>query len=322
MCVGKMDQMPIPAPQEGNERACEGGSQGFSLIFGANKNQPPAAMAKRPILVPTDFSEVADTALNHAVMLGKRAETDVYLAHIVEDKKNVDEGRKKLQKAKEEIQKEDNFEIKTLVRVGDILEDIGDLASELDAALVVMGTKGLRGLQWITGGGALRVVTGSKVPYIITQKKKIGPEGYDDILVPLDLHKETKQKLSLVADASVYFDSRVHILVPKERDEFLRNKLERNMKYASRFFEDKGIPYTTKISEYDSDDFDDGIIAYAKEIDVDLISIMNIPGISLLNLIGGNFVQNVITNDAQIPVLVLNPKEITHINIFGAYMGR
>lgn len=277
---------------------------------------------KRPILVPTDFSEVGETALNHAIKLAQTAETRVILLHVVKDKEMIAEGRTKLKEAKGAAKEKYGFEVETSVRVGNIMDDISEMAAEIDAALVVMGTKGLRGMQWLTGGGAVRIVTNSKTPFIIVQKKSIGPNGYDNIVVPLDLHKETKQKLSLVADAAKYFDSRIHILVPKEKDEFLHNRIERNMKYASNFFEEQGISHTAKISDYGSDDFDDGIIEYAKEIDADLISIMNIPGISLLNFIGGNFVQNIITNEHEIPVLVLNPKQVTHVNIFGAYLGR
>lgn len=279
-------------------------------------------MPKRPILVPTDFSEVGETALNHAIKVAQTADTRVILLHVVKEKDMIEEGRSELNKAKEAAKKIYNFDIDTHVRVGNIMDDISEMAAEVDAALVVMGTKGLRGIQWLTGGGAVRIVTKAKTPFVIVQKKKVGPNGYDDIVVPLDLHKETKQKLSLVADAAKYFDSCVHILVPKEKDEFLHNRIERNMKYASNFFKEQGISHTTKISDYDSDDFDDGIIEYAKEIDADLISVMNIPGISLLNLIGGNFVQNIITNEHEIPVLVLNPKQVSHLNIFGAYLGR
>jgi nucleotide-binding universal stress UspA family protein len=207
------------------------------------------------------------------------------------------------------------------VRVGEIFEDIPELAAEINAALVVMGTSGLRGMQWFTGGRALRIVTNGKTPYIVVQKKVIGENGYDHIVVPLDLHKETKQKLSLVADAATYFNSTVHIISPGEKDEFLHNQLERNMNYASNFFKERGIAHTTKVSKKNSTDFDEAIIEYAEEINADLISIMNLPGLSLLNIIGGNFAQNIITNKAGIPSLVLNPKSTGNVSIFGAYLG-
>lgn len=277
---------------------------------------------KKPILVPTDFTKVADTAINHAVHMAKAANTGVYAVHIVEDRDHVEEGRKKMKELKAATKARYDFKIETVLRIGTIKEDISDLALEIDAGLVVLGTKGLRGLQWIFGSDALKIGSHSRVPFIVVQEKEIAENGYDDILVPLDLNKETKQKLSLVADAAQYFNSRVHLLSPHETDEFLFNTLDRNMKYASNYFEEKGIEHTVKISSQDSGDFDDAIIEYAEELDVDLISIMNLPGVGLANLIGGNFVQNIIANRAHVPVMLLNPRKVSDFNIFSAYAGR
>ncbi len=279
-------------------------------------------MEKRPILVPTDFSEVSRVAFNHAIQIAKTAVTKIIAVHIVADIKDVQEGRAKLEKLKNEIRQQYDFDIEPKVRVGDIFEDITEMAAEYDVALVVMGTHGLRGIQWLTGGQALKIITSGKTPFLVVQRKEIGISGYDDIVVPLDLNKETKQKLALVADAAGYFESRVHIITPHEDDEFLKNQLTRNMNYAASFFREKGIEFTTKTVESSSSNFDEAIVKYANEIAADLITIMNIPGMSILNMVGGNFVQNLITNEHKIPVLVINPKKTTHASIFGAYLGR
>jgi nucleotide-binding universal stress UspA family protein len=277
-------------------------------------------MSQKIFLVPTDFSKVADCALNHAAMVSKATEASIKLVHVVSKKEALKEARVKLDKVRKQALKDYEIDVETIARVGTIYEDIGDLAEELQATMVVMGTHGLKGMQFITGGRALKIVTSAKTPFIIVQQKEIAENGYDDIVVPLDLKKETKQKLSLVADMAKYFDSRVHIIVPSESDEFLKNKISRNLNNAESFFEEMGIPYSSRVSP-GKEDFDDEIIDFATEIDADLISLMNIPGISLANIIGGNYVQNLITNKAQIPVMLMNPREVSHASIFGAYTG-
>ena len=258
--------------------------------------------------------------MNHAIKLARTAQADITLLHVVPKSGMLEEARTKLEIAKKRTKDEYGFDLNTVARVGTIFEDIGDLAEELEATMVVMGTHGLRGMQFVTGSRALKIVTSANTPFIIVQERKIRENGYDDIVVPLDLHKETKQKLSLVADMAKYFDSRVHIIVPGEKDEFLKNQIDRNLKFAEGFFEDQNIPHTTRVSERKGD-FDDAIIEYATEIDADLISIMNLPEISLANLIGGNYVQNIITNNAQIPAMLMNPRQVSNISIFGAYVG-
>jgi len=278
-------------------------------------------MKKKLILVPTDFSKVGQTAVNHAVKVAQSCGSALALVHIVPKADMLEEAKARLQVAKKMTFEDYDFKIDTIARVGTIYEDIGDLVDEVDASLVIMGTHGMRGLQFITGSHALRVVTSSKTPVIIVQERQIGENGYDDIVVPLDLHQETKQKLRMVADMAKYFDSRVHIIIPRETDEYLRNQVDRNMKYAESYFEEKGIQHTARISGEKSSNFDEGVMNFATEIDADLICIMNLPENSLVNLIGGNYVQNIITNSAQIPAMLLNPKETTQVSIFGAYTG-
>lgn len=278
-------------------------------------------MNSKVILVPSDFTKVGQTALEHGIKVAQNASAKVNLLHVVPKAEMLDEAKEKLKIAQANAKEKTGVDIDVTARVGTIFEDIGDLAEELDAGLVIMGTHGMKGLQFITGSRALRIVTSSSTPFVIVQDKTIGENGYDDIVVPLDLHKETKQKLSLVADMAKYFSSRVHLIVPGETDEYLHNAVKRNLKYAESFFDEKGIPHTSKISEKKSDNFDKAIINYAKEIDADLISLMNLPEISLGNLIGGNYVQNIITNKPKTPVLLLNPKETTTVSIFGSYSG-
>lgn len=278
-------------------------------------------MEQSIILVPSDFSKVGQNALNHAIKVAQITGAKVNLLHIVPKADMLPEAREKLRIAQEMAKTDYDFEIQTTARVGTIFEDIGDFAEEHEASLVIMGTHGLRGLQFITGGRALRIVTSSRTPFIITQERPIGENGYDDIIVPLDLNRETKQKLSLVANIAKYFNSRVHIIVPGETDEFLRNKVDRNLNYAEDFFGELNITYTSKVSEFKGDDFYDGVISYATEIEADLISVVNYPEVGIANLFGGGYIQNIITNKPNIPVLLINPKSITNVSIFGAYIG-
>ena len=51
------------------------------------------------------------------------------------------------------------------------------------------------------------------------------------------------------------------------------------------------------------------MIRYAASIEADLISIMNFHEKSLMGILGTSYEQKIITNEAEIPVLVLNPFE-------------
>jgi nucleotide-binding universal stress UspA family protein len=174
-----------------------------------------------------------------------------------------------------------------------------------------MGTHGAHGWQHITGSHALKVVTSSSVPFIIVQERAVKSTGYDSIVVPMDLHKETKQKLSIVASLAKYFHSKVHVVTPDESDEFLKHQVESNIIFSERFFNDRGIEMTSAIVS--SSGFDKEVVKYAVSVDADLIAIMNLNRNSFLSAITANYEQYIITNDALIPTLIVNPVEIGNV---------
>lgn len=270
-----------------------------------------SAKTKR-ILVPTDFTKVADCAINHAMKLAERIGAEVRLLHVVPKQAEVEEARKKLAIESDRANKlNPNVNVEGLVRIGSIFDDIGDAASEIGAVLIIMGTHGLRGMQFITGSRALRVITNSTVPFIVVQERMIKSDGYRDIVVPLDLEKETRQKLSLVADMAKYFSSKVHLIVPKDNDEFLHNQLLRNIQFAKQYLGERNIEHDAVIAQEDSSDFVKAVIKHAVKVDADLIAIMNLAQENIFGVLGVPNEQEIITNEPMIPVMCINPVSTT-----------
>jgi nucleotide-binding universal stress UspA family protein len=183
-------------------------------------------MSTQIILVPTDFSNVAKVALEHATKLAQTIGGEVILLHVVAKNTDVDSAKKRLAEEEQLVTKSDaNIPVKSIVRIGNIFDDIGDAASELGAKMIIMGTHGATGWQKISGSHALKVITHSTVPFVVVQNKGIKDSGYDDIVVPLDLNHETKQKLDIVSNMAKYFNSKIHVISPYATDEFLVHKL-------------------------------------------------------------------------------------------------
>lgn len=271
------------------------------------------SVAMKRILVPTDFTKVADCAMNHATLLAERMDAEIYLLHIVDRAADVEEVRTKLAMEVERAKRwSQRAKVHPLVRVGSVYEDIGTAAAEVGANLIIMGTHGMRGMQFITGSRALRVITNSTVPFIIVQERAIKPTGYQQIVVPLDLQKESRQKLTLVADMAKYFKCKVHLVVPQEKDEFLHHQLENHLKFANGYLKERGIPHESHILEEDSADFVSGVIRYAVRVDADLITIVNMLQNSIFGVLGVPNEQEVITNEPQIPVMCMNPHNTGH----------
>lgn len=262
-------------------------------------------MRTKNFIVPHDFTSVADIALEHAIATAKPLDAEIYLLHVVAKPKDIDAAEKKLNAIIDAL--DTDVKVIASVRRGNIFEDIGDFASEHHAELIFMGTHGTHGWQHLTGMNALKVITNSSVPFIIVQEKTPKETGYDDIVVPLDLNKETKQKLAIVANIAKYFKSRVHVLTPEESDEFLKKQVKANILFAKKYFEEREIEVSATVVD---GSFDKKVVSHAKEMGADLIAIMNLNKNSIF---GASFLSNnaefVITNDAQIPTLIMNPIE-------------
>ncbi len=262
-------------------------------------------MSKKKLIVPHDFSEIADGALKHAIVTAAIVDAEVHVLHVVEKKAQIDESIKKLEQIISKAYNKKNVTVVPHVRIGNIFDDIGDFASELKAELIFMGTHGASGWQHIVGSHALKVITESSVPFIVVQNGNVEDNGYDNIVVPLDLNKETKQKLTIVANMAKYFHSKVHVIIPDETDEFLKHTIKANIIFANKFFSERGISVTTEIAAVK--DFDKEVVKHAEKLGADLIAIMNLQKNQILGTLGGRHEQMMITNSAKIPVLIVNP---------------
>ena len=261
-------------------------------------------MRTKNFIVPHDFTNVADIALEHAIATAKPLGAEIYLLHVVSKQKEIDAAEAKLEKIINAL--DTDVKVIASVRLGNIFEDIGDFASEHHAELIFMGTHGTHGWQHVTGMNALKVITHSSVPFVIVQDKTPKETGYDDIVVPLDLNKETKQKLAIVANIAKFFKSRVHVLTPEESDEFLQKQVKANIVFAKKYFEEREIEVTATVIK---GSFDKKVVSHAKEIGADLIAIMNLSKDRSFGSLFSNNEEQVITNDAQIPTLIMNPIE-------------
>lgn len=270
---------------------------------------------KKPIiLVPTDFSEAADTAINHAVKIAAASGDEVRLIHIVnKDTKSklkkagesLDDLNAKMKARSEKITAEHGVKSDYHLREGSIFSTIGEAAEEVGARLLVMGTHGVIGMQHITGAWAVKVITSSPVPTIIVQKKKIADQGYKTIVFPIDASKETKQKVIHTISIAKHFDATVHLFASKESDEFIQNALRNNIVWAENMFKKNNVNY--KVAHADGSHAKQ-TIKYAAEISADLIVILTDDGeVSVSEIVLGPDEEKIINNDAQIATMCVNP---------------
>ena len=270
------------------------------------------------ILVPTDFTSVAKTALNHAIKIAEIMNGEIVLLHVVDRDTKSEEARVKLDPIAERVSKENNIPTVGKVVTGNIFEDIDKVADYEGARLIIMGTHGRKGIQHITGSYAMKVITSSTIPFLVVQDK-IVPDAYKNIVFPIDFRAETKQKISLTASMATQLGAKVHIFAEYDDDKFDKRKIDNNVAYTKKFFAKNGIDYVVE-KAFEKGDFVKQIIRYSASINADFITVLNLNYRSITAFLK-NLEEELITNEAQIPVLMVNPSTdfINKSPLFGQY---
>lgn len=264
---------------------------------------------KRMIVVPWDFTQVAEHALAHAVKISRMVNDEISLLHIVDPavKANV-AGEKKvlMQHVADENAKKYNMPIHAYISKGSIFSAIADFVNEKEASLVVMGTHGMKGMQKLTGSWALKVIVKSKVPFIVVQEPPVDQERYHNIVFPVDYRKENKEKTKMAIYMGKYFDSKVNILVTTTTDKSLEKKTKINLNFAIRYLIQNNIEY--EIHEVPRGNFPQQTLDFALKIKADLILIVTTKNITFADYVVGASEQYIIANSSKIPVCCVNPR--------------
>lgn len=272
-------------------------------------------MEKDTLLVPWDFTEVAEAALQHAVKIAKKLNNIVTLIHVVKTQKKGEEALVELNKDIEKLSVKYGMELHPLVLEGSLFNVISDYASENNVSMVIMGTHGIKGMQKFTGSYALKVIVGSKIPFIVIQEPPSKSETFKDVVFPLDYRSEAKQKLQWALFLVKYFDVKINIIIPTIKDKSLNNKLMANVHFAEKILDKYDCNY--ELHKIDSSNSAEESIAFAQKVDADMILIMTTKGIGITDYVLGAQEQYIIANTAKIPVMVVNPR--TDLSRYGSF---
>lgn len=274
------------------------------------------------ILVPLDFSEQSSIALEQAAHLSKVFDSQLHVLSVIQEdfslsrlfgEANNEEVQLRVQQKLDEFvkEKEEAFGVKisTHIAFGSIYEQIAKIATDLDALLIVMGTTGTSTLKKkFIGSNALRVVRESQIP-IITIKGKHHRKGCQNIILPLDLTKETKEKVAKAIEFAKRFGSMIRVVsVLMTNDEFIVNRLTRQLDQVKKSIEKSGINCTAEIvrDTKGSNTLADSIIDYANKGKGDLIMVMTQQELDFTDYFIGSAAQGII-NGSDIPVLSITP---------------
>ncbi len=261
-------------------------------------------MSKNLYIVPHDFTKVGDVALNYALHLAKHVNIEILLLHLVSSKNEEAAARQKLDAIIEKTELSNGVTMSSLATTGSIFEDIGKIAAQKHAQLILMGTHGEKGMQRFFGSHAMKVITSSDIPFLIVQDNTSFKQ-IENIVVPIDLTKESLQIVNIAGDLANIFRSKVHVVGEKQNDELLNQQMKNRILIVKNQYEERNVDCYVEFMK-DGGSYSKKVINYCRDKSIDLIAIAY-HSESLIPQFD-KFAQNLITNDANLPCLVLNSK--------------
>ncbi len=290
------------------------------------------SQTNQTILVPIGFSAQSLLALEQAVNVARMLNAELTLLSVIEesgffarvfgdrDDEVMFELKKKAQSKLEElaenIRKKEKLEVKTLVSKGKVYQKVVEVSDMIDASYIVMGTNGQpKEIQKkLIGSNAFRVVSTANCP-VITIKGQEHYNGCKRIILPLDLEKETKEKVKYAVQLGKLWNATINIVsVVSSSDDEEMGHLKGTVRQVQKYISDKGLECTSElVLKPKGSRVVSTILDYAKEKNADLVVIMTQQELEFTPNFVGSSAQSIIYN-SEIPVMSIRPKVSDNYN--------
>jgi len=278
----------------------------------------------KSILIPTDFSEASESALNVGIAIAKRQKADVTILHIVDRLAYLQPTEvflpelqvtpdfsvmfaEKLKELSENLQKKTGLNVTYKIFVGQPADQICSYAFKQSTDLIVMGTHGISGVrQFFLGSDAYKVVKNAPCP-VLTVPYKWDRKEFKKVLFPVRLVPGALDKYLFARPIIEKNKSELLILGLSDMQniETTRELLMLVDALNEQLYYDNVKSQTTF---YPAEEFPTNVINTVKEMKIDLIVLTANLDIDWKTFFIGPFVQQIISR-SSVPVLSIKPSE-------------
>ncbi len=209
-------------------------------------------MNLKRFLVATDLSDASQKAVDCAVALAKKTESEIVLLHIFEIA-DVDEYAKQmmstnflsrdikrqLQEAVKEIEDKEGVKANYLTKDGDLFGLIAEVLEETKSDILYLGTHGVHGVQHLTGSFLAKTINNTNKPVWVIQKQT-PVKSYENVFVYIDeFPGEALHPLTL--EIANLYSAQLHFVFTEPNNGFAVSEMVNTIKNT---MDTKNIAYT------------------------------------------------------------------------------
>jgi len=276
------------------------------------------------ILVPIDFTEHSLAGLEQSYNLAKYSKSEIVLLHVIVETKSFwslfssqeqddyyNRVSKKLDEYLDLIAGKTGLKVSKLIVKGKLIESIIEQADKIKAKMIVVGTTGSANMmQKIIGSNALKLINEAKCP-VVTLKNELPRDRCDNIIVPLDLSKETGRKVKTAISLANYFGGKIFAVSAVTTNvEYDIDKLRKQLYQVKKFVNDHNVECETEFIKISggNEKIADTLLEYSDKVNGDLMVIMTQQENEIVEFFIGSLAKEII-HKAKIPVMSIIPKK-------------
>jgi nucleotide-binding universal stress UspA family protein len=270
------------------------------------------------IIVPIDFSNHSEYALEVAAGIARRTNAELLVLHMLELATGLltkSSGQHqttaifllKIAEAKfdEFLQKDylEGIKITPIVKHFKVFSEVNDVAMEHDASLVVMGSHGTSGSRDIfIGSNTEKVVRNSDIPVFVV-KNRISDLKLDEVVFACDFKFENIRPYLNATKLFKTFDSNINLLYVNLPNENFRSTTEIDTRVADFLMKADGNLDNMKNVHYQADySVERGIINFSNKVGADIIAIPTHGRKGIAHFFTGSVGEDV-ANHSTLPVI-------------------
>lgn len=273
----------------------------------------------KKILVPTDFSEPAENALEVAASIARKHDAEIILLHMMglsdaivtkNESREVFKAMYYMRLAEQRFEELMNKEYLEGIQVTDtvhnytVFSEINDIAKEMEADLIVMGSIGASGLKEVfVGSNTEKVVRTSEVPVLVIKHQSVdfspnsGIFACDFLSSALGPYKRAKRFFDMM-------DIEMELLYVNLAGDFrsTREIEKRILKFLTDAGEDNPLSLLNSVVVYNDYSVEAGIFGYSQVSNADIIALPTQGRQGLAHFFSGSIGEDVV-NHSDLPVI-------------------
>jgi len=269
------------------------------------------------IIIPVDFSKYSEYALETAAELAKLHNAELIVMHMLELSESIyttsgsernDETAFMLMVANKKFENFldksylEGIDVTPVIKHHKVLKEVAKAAKEVDADLIVIGSRGHSEHDGIfTGSNTEKVVRYSETPVLVV-KSKPATVDFNNIVLATDFTEESIPAVKNALDTLQKLSKKVTLLNINLPNLGFLSTDEIDAKIAS-FLELSNLNETdVNIARISDHSVEDGVLCYAKRHKADVVAMITHGRKGLSHFFGGSLSEDIV-NHSKLPVI-------------------